>query len=79
MEHIAQNKNFYEQDYYTPAKDEFKVFSTPFGKIGIVICFDRHLPENIRTCALKGADLVIVPTANTKAEPMELFEWEIRV
>ena len=79
MEHIAQNKNFYEQDYYTPAKDGFKVFSTPFGKTGIVICFDRHLPENIRTCALKGADLVIVPTANTKAEPMELFEWEIRV
>ena len=79
MEHIAQNKNFYEQDYYTLAKDGFKVFSTPFGKTGIVICFDRHLPENIRTCALKGADLVIVPTANTKAEPMELFEWEIRV
>lgn len=79
MVHIAQNKNFYEQDYYTPAKDGFKVFSTPFGKIGIVICFDRHLPESIRTCALKGADLVIVPTANTKAEPMELFEWEMRV
>ena len=44
-----------------------------------MICFDRHLPESIRTCALKGADLVIIPTANTKAEPMELFEWEIRV
>ena len=51
----------------------------PWGCVGIVICFDRHLPESIRTCALKGADLVIIPTANTKAEPMELFEWEIRV
>ena len=29
--------------------------------------------------ALKGADLVIIPTANTEEEPMELFEWEIRV
>ena len=57
----------------------FKVFHTPFGNIGIVICFDRHIPESIRSCALKGADLVIVPTANTKAEPMELFEWEMRV
>ena len=79
MVHIAQNENFYEQDYYTPAEDDFKVFATPFGKIGIVICFDRHMPESIRTCAKKGADLIIVPTANTKAEPMEMFEWEMRV
>lgn len=79
MVHIAQNVHFYEQDYYTPSDDGFKVFATPFGNVGIVICFDRHLPESIRSCALKGADLVIVPTANTKAEPMELFEWEMRV
>ena len=57
----------------------FKVFDTPFGKIGIVICYDRHLPESIRTCVLMGAELVIVPTANTKAEPLEMFEWEMRV
>lgn len=79
MVHIAQNVNFYEQDYYTPADDGFKVFPTPFGNVGIVICFDRHIPESIRTCALKGANLIIVPTANTKAEPMEMFEWEMRV
>lgn len=79
MVHIAQNEKFYEQDYYTPSDDGFKVFHTSFGNVGIVICFDRHLPESIRTCALKGADLVIVPTANTKAEPMEMFEWEMRV
>lgn len=44
-----------------------------------MICFDRHLPESIRSCALQGAELVIVPTANTKAEPLEMFEWEMRV
>lgn len=79
MVHIAQAKQFYEQDYYTPSDTGFKVFDTPFGKVGIVICYDRHLPESIRTCTLKGADLIIVPTANTKAEPMEMFEWEMRV
>lgn len=47
--------------------------------MGIVICFDRHLPESIRTCAVLGAQLVIIPTANTSAEPMEMFEWEVRV
>jgi len=79
MVHIAQCKQFYEQDYYTQSFDGFNVYDTDFGKIGVVVCFDRHLPESIRTCALKGADLVIIPTANVKAEPLEMFEWEIRV
>ena len=75
MVHIAQVDQFYEQDYYTPANDGFHVF----GDIGIVVCFDRHYPESIRTEALRGAGLILIPTANTKAEPMELFEQEIRV
>ena len=79
MVHIAQADKFFEQDYYTPSDDGFKVFETEFGKLGIVICFDRHYPESIRTEALKGADLILIPTVNTKAEPSEMFEWELRV
>ena len=79
MVHIAQAEFFYEQDYYTPSDDGFKVYDTPFGKIGIVICFDRHLPDGIRSCAKQGAELVIIPTANILGEPLELFEWEVRV
>ena len=79
MVHIAQAEQFYEQDYYAPAYDGFKVIDTEVGRIGIVVCFDRHYPESIRTEALRGADLILVPTANTKAEPSDMFEWEIRV
>ena len=79
MVHIAQCEYFYEQDYYTPSEEGFQVFDTKFGKIGIVVCFDRHYPESIRTEALRGAELVIIPTANTIAEPSELFQWEVRV
>lgn len=79
MVHIAQAKQFYEQDYYTPSDDGFKVFETEFGKIGIVVCFDRHYPESIRTETLMGADIILVPTVNTKSEPSEMFEWELRV
>ncbi|MDO4460307.1 MAG: carbon-nitrogen hydrolase family protein [Clostridia bacterium] len=79
MVHVAQAEKFYERDYYTPSDDGFKVFDTDFGKIGIVVCFDRHYPESIRTEALMGADLILIPTVNTKAEPSEIFEWELRI
>lgn len=79
MVHVAQADKFFEQDYYTPSNDGFKVFETEFGRIGIVVCFDRHYPESIRTEALMGADLILIPTVNTKAEPSEMFEWELRV
>jgi predicted amidohydrolase len=45
---------------YTPG-DEYPVFNTPFGKIGIIICYDRQLPEPARIMALKGAQILIVP------------------
>lgn len=79
MVHIAQAEHFFEQDYYTPSNDGFHVFDTAFGKIGIVVCFDRHYPESIRTEVLMGADLILIPTVNTKEEPSEMFAWEIRV
>ncbi|MGN1362488.1 MAG: carbon-nitrogen hydrolase family protein [Methanobrevibacter sp.] len=79
MVHIAQCDKFYEQSYYTPSEEGFNVFNTRFGKIGIVVCFDRHYPESIRTSVLKGADLIIIPTANTTSEPEELFKWEINI
>ena len=79
MVHIAQCEMFYEQSYYTPSEEGFMVFDTKLGKIGIVVCFDRHYPESIRTEALRGAELIIIPTANTKSEPSELFRWEVKV
>ncbi len=78
MVHIFSAPCFYETGYYTPSPDGFHVYDTPFGKVGIVICFDRHIPESVRTCAAMGADLVIIPTANMCSEPLDLFEAEIR-
>jgi predicted amidohydrolase len=79
MVHIAQAERFYEQDYYEPSDTGFQVFDTKMGKIGIVVCFDRHYPESIRTESLMGAELILIPTVNAKSEPLEMFEWEIRV
>lgn len=79
MVHIKQAEKFYEQSYYEPSDEGFKVFQTEFGKIAMIICFDRHYPESIRTATLKGAELILIPTANTADENSDLFQWEIKV
>lgn len=79
MVHIMRCHQFYEQDYYSPSDTGFRVYETPIGRIGIIVCFDRHIAESFRLCALQGADLIIIPTANVKDEPLEKFEWELRI
>jgi predicted amidohydrolase len=77
--HIVRAPHFYEQDYFTPGQDGFTVVTTSIGRIGSVVCFDRHYPESFRTCTLKGADFIIVPVANEETEPTEIFQWEMRI
>lgn len=77
--HIVRAPHFYEQDYYTPGNEGFPVCETSIGTIGSIVCFDRHFPESFRTLALKGADLIVVPVANVYGEPLEVFQWEIRI
>lgn len=48
------------------AGHEFPVVNTEFGKIGILICYDMEFPEPPRLEALKGADLVLVPSLWSK-------------
>lgn len=79
MIHITQAPDFYEQDYFSPTTDGFLVRTTAHGRVGVVICFDRHYPESVRNCTLQGADIILVPTVNMHGEPLEMFEWELRV
>jgi predicted amidohydrolase len=41
---------------------QFNVLQTTFGRIGIMICYDAMFPEAARTLALKGADVIFVPS-----------------
>ncbi|KAJ9429903.1 Predicted amidohydrolase [Candidatus Pantoea symbiotica] len=51
-----------EKHVYYPGSD-FPVFNTPLGRIGMLICYDKVFPESTRELALKGADVMIMPTA----------------
>lgn len=51
-----------EKHVYYPG-DDFPVFDTAIGRIGMLICYDKVFPESTRELALKGADILIMPTA----------------
>jgi N-carbamoylputrescine amidase len=80
MIHITEYDCFHEQGYYHPGDRGAPVYDTPFGKIGVAICYDRHFPEYMRALALAGAQIVFTPQAGAVSEwPEGLFEAEMRV
>ena len=61
--HIPDDPLFFEKYYFTPGDLGFKVFPTKFGKVGVLVCWDQWYPEAARLTALKGADVLVYPTA----------------
>ncbi|MEI3231394.1 MAG: carbon-nitrogen hydrolase family protein [Gordonibacter pamelaeae] len=54
-----------------PGEGDYPVFDTRIGKVGLMICFDKAYPEVARTLALKGADILLCPTAWPSIETSE--------
>lgn len=80
MIHITDYACFHEQGYYHPGDQGAPVYTTPFGRIGVAICYDRHFPEYMRALKLAGAQVVIVPQAGSVGEwPDGLYQAELRV
>ena len=79
MLHITDYPCFHERGYYTPGDMGAPVLKTAVGKVGVVICYDRHYPEVMRVLGLSGAELVVIPQAGAVDEwPEGLFEAEVR-
>jgi len=53
----------YEKYYFSPGDKGFRIFETAFGSIGCAVCWDQWFPETARIMALKGADILLYPTA----------------
>ncbi|MEM2996001.1 MAG: nitrilase-related carbon-nitrogen hydrolase [Candidatus Bathyarchaeia archaeon] len=52
----------YEPRFFDPGED-YPVFNTERGCLGLMICYDSSFPEVARILALKGAELILVPSA----------------
>ena len=61
--HIPNDPCFYEKYYFTPGDSGFKSFSTRYGKVSVLICWDQWFPEAARIAALTGAQFLFYPTA----------------
>ncbi|MCP5155899.1 MAG: acyltransferase [Ectothiorhodospiraceae bacterium] len=77
--HLPMSSHFNEKFYFRPGNAGFPVFDTPLGKVGIMICYDRHFPESARMLGLAGAEYVFVPTATTtRGFSRSVWEPELR-
>lgn len=61
--HIPDDPAYYEKFYFTPGDLGFEPIQTSVGKLGVQVCWDQWYPEGARLMALKGAELLIYPTA----------------
>jgi N-carbamoylputrescine amidase len=61
--HIPDFPLYEEKFYFSPGDTGFRVFDTACGRIGIGICWDQWFPEAARAMTLKGAEILLYPTA----------------
>jgi N-carbamoylputrescine amidase len=61
--HIPDDPLYFEKFYFTPGDLGFRAWSTRYGRIGVLICWDQWFPEAARLTALHGARILFYPTA----------------
>ena len=61
--HIPDDPAYYEKFYFTPGDLGFEPINTSVCRLGVLVCWDQWYPEAARLMALRGAELLIYPTA----------------
>jgi N-carbamoylputrescine amidase len=74
--HIPDDPNYYEKYYFTPGDLGYQVFKTRYADIGVLICWDQWYPEAARLLGLKGAEIILIPTAIGHTEAPEGTGYE---
>ena len=77
MTHTFEGENYNEKFYYGPGNTLYPVYKTEAGFVGIAICQDSWFPEVMRALAMRGAELIVVPTAESC--PADKHDWYLDV
>jgi len=72
--HIPDGPGYNEKYYFSPGDTGFRVWETRHAKIGVGICWDQWFPEAARVMALRGAEILLYPTA-IGSEPQDP-DWD---
>lgn len=81
--HIPDDPAYYEKFYFTPGDLGFRPIKTSVGTLGVQVCWDQWYPEGARLMALRGADMLIYPTAigwessdTAEEKERQLIAWQ---
>ncbi len=61
--HIPDGPGYQEKFYFRPGDTGFRVWETAYGRLGAAICWDQWFPEAARILTMKGAEVLLYPTA----------------
>jgi len=62
-QHIPSGTGYHEDYYFEPGFSDYPVYDLGFIKVAIPTCYDQWFPELSRIYGLKGAELIVYPTA----------------
>jgi len=63
--HIEESKENYTESETIEPGEEVIVLDSPFGKLGIAVCYDLRFPELFRSMLDKGVEVIVLPSAFT--------------
>src|SRR3569623_433766 len=75
--HSSETGENYAESQTIEAGDAIVVLDTPFGKLGLAVCYDLRFPELFRAMLGQGMEVLVVPSAFTAVTGMA--HWEILV
>lgn len=73
---VSQHEAHRESQTIEPG-NQLEVVDTPFGKIGLSVCYDLRFPELYRQLVKKGAEIIVIPSAFTFITGMA--HWEVLI
>jgi N-carbamoylputrescine amidase len=61
--HIPDDPQYHEKFYFTPGDLGFRTWETRYARLGVLVCWDQWYPEAARLTAMRGAEILLYPTA----------------